>query len=736
MRGTVRLAPCEMGRGERSYMRKTILWSIVILAVILLLAYWQNVLDVLHAMSQGALGPLVCATFFEFGRYAFQSKANVDAFEAVGETASWSKMMQLIMSGNFVNTLVPSGGTVYYALVIDDANDRGIPVGKSTSASLMMQMFLLAGFIVIMLVGFTIMQAAGTLTLVFFLCGMFIVVLVGFFGAMLFICRRSPSMLRSFLRPIENFVSKVAVKVRRSHKPPKPWADRFVDQLYAATQEMSAHRKQAWICFIDMIIANGLEMCCFIMVGFAFDVTALNALLCGYVITHIFTIVSPSPNGVGVAEATAALVLTSFGVPVPTSTAIALTYRGFVFWIPFVIGAMLLGRTGFFQNKDESEQEKAKQIGHLAALFALVFGLSNIIFALLPNVPESFNLLSQWLSMGNVFSASLTILFSVMLLLMTRGLRKRSRTTWAFTMLLLVYLAVSQFVGARTVYSGIAILVFAAWLFIRRSCFDQLLVYENSRSTISPILYCLCITLGYGICGFWLLSDQFSYPWSSLPVDVVVATIQTLLPMADPTPLTDQATWFIGSVRMVGAFTVTWAIVAILFPWIRRQRYEGRIDNNTAVWRAIQGVETGLLAGNTDEFTASRKAIDDAEKTAELRTENSAKAPAEKGDVATLTVDEQEEAMRSAEEDKILQDILLGLAERKKAEQENAAILDRLSSDGNSRAEKQRVRQRKRERRAQLEKVPHVSEPEREHPDAGVHQKSDGDKGQDEQGRR
>lgn len=683
-------------------MRKVIFWIIGIMAAILLLANWQNVVEVLHAMSQGAVFPLVCAAFFEFGRYAFQARANVEAFEAVGETASWSKMFQLILSGNFVNTLVPSGGTVYYALVIDDASERGIPVGKSTSASVMMQMFLLAGFIAIMLVGFTIMQAAGTLTMGFFLCGMFIVVLVGFCGAALFICRRSPGVLRSIVHPIEKAASKVIVKLRRSHKPPKPWADRFVDQLYAATKEMAAHRKSSWLCFLNMTLANGFEMMCFILVGLAFDVTAVNALLGGYVITHIFTIVSPSPNGVGVAEATAAVVLTSFGVPVATSTAIALTYRGFVFWIPFAIGALLLSRTGFFSKKNETEEEKAKQTGYLAALFSLVFGISNIVFALLPATPDSLNMLSQWLSIGDVFSASVTVCFSVALLLMTRGLRKRSRTTWAWTMLMLVYLAISQFVGSSTVYSGIAILVFAVWLFVRRDRFDQLLVYENSRSTISPILYVVLITLGYGICGFVLLAGQFEMQVPDNVFWPLVATVQTLLPFVqDPTALTDRAGWFIRSVRMVGGLTVVWAVFSILFPWVRRQRYEGNINNDSGMWKAVTNVEEGLLTGSTGELFVFPKASDSARKKEPVPVGRRAKGEDERFDVrwrrgrqaaerADSTVDPprsghdeflQQNGHASeevAEEDKIMQDIMTDLAEHKRKERRDSAIMDRL----------------------------------------------------------
>lgn len=678
-------------------MRKTVFWIIGILAVILLVANSQSIAEIFLAMAQGAIIPLICAALFEFGRYAMQAAANVAAFNTVNEEASWKKMFTLILSGTFINTLAPSGGTVYYALIIDDANDRGIPVGKSTSASLMMQMFLLSGFLVIMLIGFTVMQAAGKLTLGFFICGMLIALIAAFFGGILFVCRKSPAMLRSFLHPIERFVGRIAIKIRRNHKPPKPWADKFVDSLDSAAQAMGKNKREAWACFGFMILANGCEMMCFIMSGFAFGVTAVNALIGAYVITNIFTIISPSPNGVGFAEATATVVLTSFGTAVALSTAVALTFRGFVFWIPFVIGALLLRRTGFFSKKNESEEEKAKTTGHLAALFAFVFGLANILFAVLPNIPENFNILSQWLSVGNVLSSTVVVAFSVILMLMTRGLRKRSRTTWAVTLLLLIYLAVAQFVGSKTIYVAIAILVFGAWLWFKRRSFDKLLVYENTRSTISPILYAVFITLGYGICGYYSLADQFQYTWDLTQLDAIWATIQTVLPFGDPTPLSGQAAWFISSVKMVAIITVIWAVIAILFPWLRKQRYEGKINGDTGVWRTVQSVEKGFMADADKGIKADVEAGSQEGGSPQASgdsSEDTMEQPEPDRGVGQVFVDVSRlvarEGLKSwmrvsdaildqpSEEDLLMQDVYATLRSRRELNEEDVEILDKL----------------------------------------------------------
>ena len=60
---------------------------------------------------------------------------------------------------------------------------------------------------------------------------------------------------------------------------------------------------------------------------------------------------SPTPQGVGVVEAAIAAVLTSAGCSLSVATAIALVYRGIMFWVPFCIGAVLLSQSGFFTAK-------------------------------------------------------------------------------------------------------------------------------------------------------------------------------------------------------------------------------------------------------------------------------------------------------------------------------------------------------------------------------------------------
>ena len=72
--------------------------------------------------------------------------------------------------------------------------------------------------------------------------------------------------------------------------------------------------------------------------------------------------ISITPQGVGVVEAAVTVAFTAFGASATAGMAIGLVYRGIVFWMPFIIGAILIQTTKTFRptkNKSKSNTSKA-----------------------------------------------------------------------------------------------------------------------------------------------------------------------------------------------------------------------------------------------------------------------------------------------------------------------------------------------------------------------------------------
>ena len=90
----------------------------------------------------------------------------------------------------------------------------------------------------------------------------------------------------------------------------------------------------------------------FCLVGLAFGIYDIEALICGYVVATLFAMISITPQGVGVVEAAVVVCFTAYGVSGAAGMAAVLVYRGIVFWMPFFIGAVFIQRTKMFSTKE------------------------------------------------------------------------------------------------------------------------------------------------------------------------------------------------------------------------------------------------------------------------------------------------------------------------------------------------------------------------------------------------
>ena len=92
----------------------------------------------------------------------------------------------------------------------------------------------------------------------------------------------------------------------------------------------------------------------------AFGIENPEALICGYVVATLFAMISITPQGVGVVEAAVVVLFNAYHVGSATGMAAALVYRGIVFWMPFLIGAVLIQRTKTFRGDGTSKTRKQR----------------------------------------------------------------------------------------------------------------------------------------------------------------------------------------------------------------------------------------------------------------------------------------------------------------------------------------------------------------------------------------
>ncbi|MDR1713547.1 MAG: flippase-like domain-containing protein [Coriobacteriales bacterium] len=339
--------------------RTLLLGVVIIIALAIIWLRGDQFLELIVTMERGSIIPLVLAVVLQFGKYVSQSYAYAESFKVVGEPTRAREMLPLVFGSYFMNVIAPSFNTAGVMLVIDSARKRGVPTGRATSAALLMQLSVISGFIVIMTVGFIVLQLFGHLSSVWFLLGLVMVFFAGVMVAMLYVGRKNPEFVANLLRPVEKLADKLSRRLRHG-KGLKPWVDSLMASFSEAAGNIRAKPRAAARVFGFSTLASTCELGCFCLVGVAFGLLNPPALIGGYVIATLFSWIAITPQGVGVVEAMIVVGLAAYKVNATMATAISLVYRGIVFWMPFAIGAVLIRRTKSFKRELPNSREAAR----------------------------------------------------------------------------------------------------------------------------------------------------------------------------------------------------------------------------------------------------------------------------------------------------------------------------------------------------------------------------------------
>lgn len=329
-------------------LRKILAGVVVVIVLAVIFMRGDQLEKLLETIKQGAPLFLVLAVIAQLGKYTSQGGAFVACFRAVNEKLKFTEGIKLVFGTFFVNTVAPSMNLAGTALVVDDAARRNIPAGRATSAALLMQLTIDSGFVIIMAIAFLILSCTVGLQPGWLLLGLIAVCLVGSLAGVMVLGGTKPDFVLRVLHPIEKLVDKIAAKFKKG--PIDPWAKKTVDSFAQASTLLVKNPRKTARAFAFSILASTCELSCFTLTALAFGVHSPEACVCGYVVATLFAMISITPQGVGVVEAAALVAFSLFGIDQAAGIAIIMVYRGIVFWLPFLIGAVLIQKTRAFKG--------------------------------------------------------------------------------------------------------------------------------------------------------------------------------------------------------------------------------------------------------------------------------------------------------------------------------------------------------------------------------------------------
>lgn len=313
---------------------------IVVVALAVTFMRGDQLEHLIETIEKGTPVFLLLAVASQMGKYVTQGFSFTWCFKAVNAKMPLGENIRLVFQTFFMDTIIPSFNISGTSTVVEAASARGIESGRATDAALLRQVSINASFIVVMIVGFAILLFMGKLKTGWLILGAGAIVTVGTMVTAMILAALKPDWVLKVAAPFERVLDKVLARLHRGS------IDASVKNLvstYSSAAKSMVHNEGCIAAEMGYaILANVFEVGCFGLVGIAFGMDDFAAVICVYVVATLAAMASPVPQGVGVVETASLVAFTLFGVEQACGMAVIMVYRVIVFWMPFLIGAVLM----------------------------------------------------------------------------------------------------------------------------------------------------------------------------------------------------------------------------------------------------------------------------------------------------------------------------------------------------------------------------------------------------------
>lgn len=567
-----------------------ILWLLVILFIWIVVSRFTELEKLVRTLGGGRWQWVGIAALLQGVYYLIFTGLYQSAFYTVEVESRVVELLPVTFASIFLNVAAPSGGASGAALFVDDARRRGQSGARATVGTLLVLVADFISFALILSAGILYLillhdlkayEVAGVVVLV-----VFIIALTASLGLGLW----APELLRRLLDWLQGAVNRLGALIKRPSLLPENWAKKNFEEFVQAALAISIHPDRLVRTLLVALAAHLVDLLSLAALFIAFhQLVSPGVLVAGYAMGVLFWIVSITPQGIGVVEGTMALVFTSLGVPAERATLIALSFRGLTFWLPLLVGFLLLRRMRLFAFPEATPKARypagwrlnSERLSRLASIWSVrlaamltgLTGLINVFSAITPSLMHRLRLLERFSPLEVRQGSRLTaVLAGFALILLANNLWRRKRVAWLLTLILLLVSAASHLIKGLDYEEAILALALATWLFYLRPHFHTRSDEPSIRQGVRALLAGMLFTLAYGVAGFYLLDRHYSVNfgfWAAVRQTVVMFT-----QFYDPglVPITRFGRYFAGSIYTVAAVTMGYAVFMLARPVLARHK--------------------------------------------------------------------------------------------------------------------------------------------------------------------
>jgi phosphatidylglycerol lysyltransferase len=211
----------------------------------------------------------------------------------------------------------------------------------------------------------------------------------------------------------------------------------------------------------------------------------------------------------------------------------------------------------------------------LVALLTAAMGVINVLSAVTPSVRYRLRLLEQYSPFGISTGGHLTsALAGFALLLLSASLWRRKQLGWMLTLAILLISIPTHLLKGLDYEEATLAALLAGLLIYLRPYFHARSDPPSVKQGLQILASALVFTLIYSVLGFYLLDSHFKIRfslWTAIRQTIVMFTA-FYDPGLQSLPLTRFGRYFADSIYVVGAVTLSYAMLMLLRPVLNRRR--------------------------------------------------------------------------------------------------------------------------------------------------------------------
>ena len=338
-------------RYEDEYLmiRRLIYWLLVAAFIWLVASRIGEISDFSHILAQGHFQWVLVAVALQLFHYFVASVSYRSAFTTVGVQSRVRDLFPLVFGSMFVNVVAPAGGASGAALFVDHAARNGQSTARTAAGVLLQLITSLVAFVVVLTAGLAYLGVHHKLESFQVVAAFILILAILIMAGALLLAMKRPVLLRRVLSGLQVLVNSVAGRIKKVSLLSDEWIEQHVSDFIEAGAAMAARPSGLAMTLGILLFAHIVSISVLYTLFLAFSqAIPIGSLVAGYAIGILFLIVSVTPQGVGIVEGVMPLAFGSLGVPNGIATLTVLAFRGLTFWLPLVLGFLLLRRMKIF----------------------------------------------------------------------------------------------------------------------------------------------------------------------------------------------------------------------------------------------------------------------------------------------------------------------------------------------------------------------------------------------------